>query len=212
MNQKKGLQNRIRGWFPQDPYKISISCKVENEVKNPPLMIPPRFKTSLMKSILATAIIWGLVYGIGYLGLLHQSTFRYVSVYQAILAVFIGLAFGVSCGSMVARQRKKRVLTDFQDSLSNDVPLIIIFLVFLISLYAIGFFLFPRPITEILSFGDGLFISLIFYMPCLYATQAFWYWDFERKEDMRLVTGWAGGDIYLIPKPPKQDAPKTVSS
>jgi uncharacterized protein YneF (UPF0154 family) len=209
MNQKKGLQNRIRGWFPQHPYMISTGRNVENEVKNPPLMIPPRSKISLMKSILATAIGWGLVYGIGYLGILHQSTLGYVSVYQAILAVFIGLAFGVSSGTIVARRRTKRVLVDFQDSMSNDTALRIIFIVLLISLYAVGFFLFHRPMAEIFPFADGVMISLIFYMPCAFGTEAFWYWDFERKQDMRLVTGWFDGDVYLVPKSPRKDAPKT---
>jgi hypothetical protein len=50
MTVKKSLENRIRGWFPQEPYLLStqvkVNCEVNIEIKNPPPKISQDYTNS----------------------------------------------------------------------------------------------------------------------------------------------------------------------
>ena len=62
----KSLRNRVRGWFPQEPYIISRQIrqvKVDHETKQPPLMIPPQYKVSATKTAGIMLIYWIILYG-----------------------------------------------------------------------------------------------------------------------------------------------------
>jgi hypothetical protein len=65
MKVKKSLENRIRGWFPQEPNMIAKSLQVNNEYKQQPQIISSEYKTSATKAAGKTALLW-IILGYGF--------------------------------------------------------------------------------------------------------------------------------------------------
>ena len=203
MNTKKELR-KIRGWFPQEPYRISSRLKVNYEYKQPPMTIPSEYTVSATKAAGAFAIFWIIIYGILDGFVFSTSLERYpVSAFQLIPWIIVGLAVGAITSTMVTKNQLSRLSRDVQfyvngkDMVLLIVP-IVLFLIF-------GFFVslsIPAAIPHVQSFQGFLFsvyawgVSFVAIRPVLFL-------GFERRENMRLMQSWWGLGTFLIPKAPE---------
>jgi hypothetical protein len=63
MTAKKSLENRIRGWFPQEPTMFRTRLKVDYENKRQPPIIPPGYTLSSTRVAAIVAIFYIIIYG-----------------------------------------------------------------------------------------------------------------------------------------------------
>jgi hypothetical protein len=190
MNMKKNLQNRIKGWFPQEPYGISTRFKADYQKKQPPLIIPPQYNVSATKVAGAFAVFWIILYGFLLSFTINLEVYP-VSAFQVTAWIITGSAWGViSCAILIRNQlsrlsKEYQFSTNIQDIVLVMVPTVLFFVVsstlswstMLVSLYALGVFI---QITRCVMFVN-----------------------FERKENMRLMQGWWEAKIFLVPEAPK---------
>jgi hypothetical protein len=99
MNAKKGLKSRIRGWFPQEASIISTRLQVTHENKQPPLIIPPEYKVSVIKSAGAFAAFWIIFYGLIIFNSINLERYG-ISSFQIVAWIVAGLAVGLISGTM----------------------------------------------------------------------------------------------------------------
>ena len=205
MNVKKSLENRIRGWFPKEPYLISTRFKLANENKQPPLVIPPGYNNRATKVAEVMAIMWAGI--LGFLIFLSWPIYDVydVTVFQLVVWIFVGLAFGVISGWLSTQNQIKRLARDYKME-PNRKDMILIstpILIFFIPSFLLIWFLFnPFIGTSILS---SLNISVWAVGVSSQVARVFMFRRFERRVNMRLVQSWLGGGIVVIPKPPKNN-------
>ena len=196
MNVKKSLESRIRGWFPQEPSRISMSCKVEFEAKNPPPMIRSDFTLSATKFAGALTIFYIIFYG--FIDFSFPSLERYtISAFQVLAWIIVGVAIGIVSMVVYTRNELCRLSRDYQTSV-NWKELILILLVPGLVISFGGWYIFGSSLAVIITvYVWGVSISLTRY-GLLYF--------YEKTENMRIMTGWFGGGFAIIPKAPNNVA------
>jgi uncharacterized membrane protein len=93
MNAKRSLENRVRGWFPTEPYRIG--AKVNNEAsferKQPPLQIPLGYDIGTTKATIALAIFCTALCAFQiYLNIIDKVTFTVFQIFLIIVGVIVG--------------------------------------------------------------------------------------------------------------------------
>ncbi len=196
MRAKETLQNRIRGWFPQEPCRTSRYCKVEFEAKNPPLMIRSDFTLSATKFAGALTIFYIIFYGFidfSFPGLEWYS----ISAFQVIAWIIVGVAIGIV--SMVVYTRKElcRLSRDYQTGVNWKGLILVLLVPGLVFTFG-GWYIFGSSLVGTISvYVWGVSISLTRY-GLLYF--------YEKTENMRIMTSWFGGGFAVIPKAPNSVA------
>jgi hypothetical protein len=201
MNVKRSLENRIRGWLPHEPTMISTRLKVNHELEQPPPIIPPDNKVSYTKIFGVYAILIIVVYGFMAFFTTFDQGRNPISLFQSVIWIIIGLAFGVISSLIETKYQLSRVskaykfTTNRKDYVLIYVPAIL----FAIFSYFIGSFLhssLPQWSISMYTWGISLLITRIILFV-----------SFERKENMRLITSWWGGStVFLVPKPPTSNS------
>jgi hypothetical protein len=199
------LQNRIRGWFPQEPIlKITFQVqrarvKVDSETKQPPLLIPSGYTVSTTKMLGALTIFWIVVYGFLFFNTLNLTVFP-VSPFQAVAWITAGLAVGTITGTILAKNQLGRFSKNHQFSTTGkDIVSIIVPIVL--------FFIF----SSVLSLSTILF-SIYSLGVSIQITRWVVFFNFEKKENMRLMQSWWGMEIFLIPRAPQSNANQTETN
>ena len=191
MNVKKSLENRIRGWFPKEPYIISTRLNVDYETKKPPQVIPPEYKVSATKVVGAIAIFWTILYG--YISFTILDFERYpVSSFQIVPWIIAGTVVGVIIGTIFTKNQLRRLSRDYQFSINGkDMVLLIVPLVL--------FFVFGISVSLSYSFTNmsipvmqGFLISFLSLGISLQIIRYVLFVAFEKKENMRIVQSWFG--------------------
>ncbi len=200
MNVKKSLENRLHGWFPQEPILISMrKVKVNCEIKQPPPIIPSGYTLSTTKMLGGLTIFWIVVYGFLFFNTLNFAVFP-VSTFQAVAWIIAGLAVGTITGTILAKNQLRRLSKNYQFSTTGkDIVSIIVPIVL--------FFIF----SSILSWSTILF-SIYSWGVSIQITRWVVFFNFEKKENMRLMQSWWGMEIFLIPRAPQSNANQTETN
>jgi hypothetical protein len=202
MTLKKSLENRIRGWFPKEPYLISTRFNLTTENKQPPLVIPSGYNTRAAKVAKINAIMWaGFLVFFVFLSWPIYETYN-VTAFQLAVWIFAGLTVGVISGWLSTQNQLRRLAKDYKmepnrkDIILLSAPI----LIFSIPSFLLIRFLFdPFTGTSIL---ESLSISVWAVGVSGPVARVFMFRRFERSANMRLMQSWLGGGIVVIPKPP----------
>jgi hypothetical protein len=193
MTIKKSLENRIRGWLPQEPYRISTRIKVDYENTHQPPIIMPNHNVSAAKVAGVGAILLIIVYGF----LFSKTILHPVWGFQIVAWIIAGLALGIISAMMGTKNQLSRLLKDYKvypNEKDLALQIVPIFL-FVISGFLAIVFIPDSSINEFALSFYTLSVSLFVTRPVLF-------FAFERREKMRLMQSWWGGEIILIPKAP----------
>jgi hypothetical protein len=212
MNAKKSLENRIRGWFPQEPilkktFQVqSVRVKADSEPKQPPLIISPWSNTSAKKVAGGVIVLWIIISSI-FLSMNLNLNYPFSPAFQ-VSCVLAGLAVGAISGFFVTRKevrsfsRNHQILPNTRNTTLLVICTVVIFVVF----FAI--FLFTKGFSAYLGLvANGLVLSVYPAILSMSTVRYFAYSAFEKRENMRLVQSWTGGGLFVIPK-----APDSISS
>lgn len=198
MTVKKGLENRIRGWFPHDPTMISTGLKVTRESKQPPLMIPSEYKVSATKFLGGLTIFWITFYGYFFF-YAFNIFWRPISVFQIVAWIIVGLVFGVISHMLYTKNQLSRLSKDYQFTMNgrDGVLLIVPMVLFFVFTGVANSFLYSSSQVWLISVYTFAVSGLITRIILLAA--------FEKKENMRLMQSWWGSTIFLVPKAPNSN-------
>jgi hypothetical protein len=211
MTDKKKRILDIRGWFPQEPLTISTRLKVNNENRQPPLIIPPEYKISATKVAGATAIFWIILYSSTFFTFLNIERYP-IPGFQAAAWITAGLAVGtISCAAFTKNQlsrlsRNYRFSTDTKDVVLLIVPAVLFFM--------FGFFI-SWSISDVarhLPSLQGLLFSFYAWGVSFEITRVVLFASFEKRENMRIVQSWFGGEFLLIPKAPSSNVNRSETT
>lgn len=208
MNTKNTLKNRIRGWFPKEPYLLSTRVKVDYDldikIKQPPLMISQDYTVSATKTARNVAILWIFIYGVSSLIWLNVEP---VNITLLVAWIIVGVAVGIISGKKFTQNQLGRLLKEVQiypnkkDVIFAIVPLLLV----LPFGFLVSWFLFDALTRQSSLFG--VLVSVYVFSVSHQVTRYAIFRGFERKQDMRLMTSWIGGGIAVIPKPPNNNYP-----
>jgi hypothetical protein len=198
MNVKRSLENRFRGWFPQEPYLFSRGCRVDAEVKNPPLMIPQDYNLRATRDFVSMGKIWVIIFA-GYL------LFFFFSEGFSVLDIFAwsvaGAAIGFLSGTVSTKRELCRISKEYYTTSINGKDLLLLniapFIAFMGLEAAVEIWIIP---------GSSLYGSLFSLFAWVVSLQAAEYRllrSYEKKENM-LIMSKVGGGRAVVPKPPKQ--------
>jgi hypothetical protein len=206
MTIKKTLHNRIRGWFPHEPYLLStqvkVDCEVNNEIKHPPPMIPQDYTVSATKTARNVAVLWIFLYG--FFSLIWLST-EPVNITLLVAWIIVGAAVGIISGKKYTQNQLRRLSKEVQ-IYPNKKDMIFVIVPLLLVLpfgFLVSWFLFDALIRPSRLFG--VLVSVYAYSASQQVARYAIFRGFERKQDMRIMTGWLGGGIAVIPKPPNNN-------
>lgn len=205
---KRSLENRLRGWFPQEPYLFSRNCRVETSLKKPPLMIRPEYTVSATKFMGLLAIFWIVFYGFLFFSNFNLLKEYPVSVLQLTSWIILGVIIGIVSWVVYTRRELCRLTRTFQINVNlKDM-------VFIILLPVLAFFfpaLFARHIIG-LSFAALYFSSYAWGVSSVLTRYGLFLF-YEKIENMRIMTSWFGPSGFaVIPKPPKQEKRPALGS
>ncbi len=217
MTVKKTLQNRIRGWFPQEPYRISTRIKVDYENIHQPPIIMPNYKVSATKAAGLLAIFWIIIYGIldGFVFSSSYNLEKYpISVFQFLPWIVASIAVGVITSTIVTKNQLRRLSRDchFYANGKDMVLLIIPIVIFLIFGFLVSLTISTASLNGVAFPGFLFLFSVYAWGVSLVAMRPVLFFAFERKENMRLMQSWWGMGIFLIPKPPESNVNQNPSS
>jgi hypothetical protein len=200
MTAKKSLENRIRGWFPQEPTMFGTRLKADYENTRYPPTIPSGYNVSATKTAGIFAIFWILLYMFQSFTFLNLERIP-ISTLQVAAWIIAGLAVGTISSIMLTKNQLGRILKDYQFSTNGKdivllvVPAVLFFIFgFFVSLSIYGIMYSPSL--------EGWLISIFAWGGSMFVTRYFLFFTFERKENMRLMRSWWGMEIFLIPRAP----------
>ncbi len=123
-----------------------------------------------------------------------------VSTFQAVAWIIAGLAVGAITGTILAKNQLRRLSKDYQFSTTGkDIVLIVVPIVL--------FFIF----SSILGWSTILF-SIYSLGVSIQITRWIVFFNFEKKENMRLMQSWWGMEIFLIPRAPQSNVNQTETN
>ena len=189
MTTKKTL-SKIRGWFPQEPYFTFTRVKVDGEAKQPPPIIPQGYNLSATKFAGALAIFWIILYGYLFFTIINLERYP-ISIVQIAAWIVAGSALGTISCAIVTKNQLKRVSKDYQ--FSTNVKDMVLLIVPTVLFFTFGF---------ILSWSTIL-ISVYAWGISIHITKCALFFNFEKRENLRLMQSWWGMEIYLVPKAPQ---------
>lgn len=195
MTVKKSLENRIRGWFPKEPYLISTRVKVDCETKQQPPIIPSGYNVSSTKLLAGLTIFWIIFYG--YFFFYAFNIFWHpISAFQIVAWIIAGLAVGIISDGILAKNQLSKLSKDYQfTTIGKDWGLFFASMVlFVIFSGFVSWFLYSSlQVWAIFVYFWGVSSQI---------TRVFLFAAFERKVKMRLMQSWWGTNIFLVPKAP----------
>ena len=200
MTVKKTLQNRIQGWFPQEPYRISTRINLNYENKRQPPIIPPGYTLSSTRVAAIVAIFYIIIYGFLSLNNLNFEEYP-ISAFQVVAWIIFGVSVGAFSSIIFTQNQLGRLLKDYQFSTNGkDLVLLIVPLV-LFSIF--GFFVSLSFYGIMLTAAlHGWLISVYSYGVSMLIIRYVLFLAFEKRENMRLMQSWWGMEIFLIPRAP----------
>jgi|WetSurMetagenome_2_1015567.scaffolds.fasta_scaffold47727_3 hypothetical protein len=200
MTVKKTLQNRIRGWFPQEPCIVNTRLKVNHENKQPPLIIPSEYKVSATKYAGVFAIFWITFSVFMFFNFVNLERYP-ISAFQFVAWIIAGLTVGAITVAMFTKNQLSRLLKDYQFTTNGKdlVLLIVPTVLFFIFGFFVNWSIYGAMRVPILQ---GFWISAIAWGISIEITRVILFGVFEKKENMRLMQSWWGPGIILVPKAP----------
>jgi hypothetical protein len=200
MTIKQSLENRIRGWFPKEPYLGSRIVKVNNEPKQPPLVIPQWSNTSATTRAASFAIAWLFMSGL--FVLMKSSEFDPpIPVFDAF-SVLGGLAVGAIYGFFSTRKEVKSLSRNYQYRPNGKYIALTIILIFVFFIL-FSLLIFAKQYSEIMPLvSNGLLLCAYPFGVSMLTIRYVWFSIFEKRENMRLMQS-DFGTIFAIPKPPE---------
>ena len=204
MTFKRSLENRIRGWFPKEPYMISTRTNIDYETKKPPLVIPPEYKVSATKVAGAFAIFWTMLYG--YFSFTILDFERYpVSSFQIVPWIIAGTVVGVIISTIFTKNQLRRLSRDYQFSINGKDMVLLIAPLVLFFVFGISVGLSYSFTNMSIPVMQGFLISFLSLGISLQIIRYVLFVAFEKKENMSIVQSWFGFGFFLIPKAPNSN-------
>jgi hypothetical protein len=154
-------------------------------------MIPRGYNVSVIKMFGATTIFWIVIYGILFFYTLNLAEVP-ASTSQIVASIVAGLAVGAFVGIISTKNQIGRLSKNYKFSTTGkdivlNVVSIVLFCIF----------------GAVLSWSTILF-SVYFFGVSTLITRWVFFFNFEKKEDMRLMQSWWGTEIFLVPKAPSE--------
>jgi hypothetical protein len=181
MKERKSLQSRIRGWFPQEPrMMVSARLNVDSEKKQPPLMIPPEYKVSTTKVAVVFAVFWIIFYGFMFCTIIDLDRHP-VSAFQAVAWIIVGLSIGAISALIFTKNQLGRLSKDYK-FFTNGKDLVLL-LVPQILFFIFGFIMswYFGSSTGLPSL-QGVYISIYFWVVSFEITRIILFVAFEKRE------------------------------
>ena len=185
MNVKKRLENRIRGWFPQEPKFLEVPAKTDFQIKPQPI-IP----SQISKSTVRTAKVIGISSGISIviLILFISSLINGETAWITATGLVSGLVFGLISAFWVTPRVLKRAENHkdslgWKEYLGVTVPAIIVYLSFI---QVSSVFSWTYFFVWVVTFW---FVQMVLFLV------------YERKKKVFIVqNGWFGVVYSLVPQ------------
>ncbi len=200
MNKEKSLKNRIRGWFPKEPYMIGRTVKVDIENKQQPPLVQPEFKVSATVTAGAIAVFWILI-------IVFQLDFEFLWKDGTLIYQFgwliVGFTAGAVFGGLATRTQLNRISKNYNICGHSKKEMLLVLVPMLVLFVPSAIYLFTGFSTD----GQRLALlqsasSIFSYAISFYIIRFLDFYVFERREGLRLMQGWLGLGIIVIPKPP----------
>jgi hypothetical protein len=206
MTIKKSLENRIRGWFPQEPNLIRTQVKKEDKFeyetkKQPPVIPSGEINFSATKFAGATAIFLIFLYGFVFFTTLDLKKYP-ISAFQIAVLIIIGLVAGVIGGMIPTENLLRRFSKDYVISTTRKeiVLSLVSTIVFIILSSYYSWFVYGSKQLAVLQ---GFSFSLYAWVFPFTIMRPVLFYAFERREKMRIMQTWWGSvQYFLIPKAP----------
>ncbi len=206
MKVKKTLENRIRGWFPQEPYllntQVKVECEVKIKTKQPPFMIRQDYTGSATKIALTVAILWILIYCFTSLIVFSLQP---NNITLLVAWAIVGVVVGVFSGKKYTQNQLQRLLKEVEIYLNKkDMILAIVPMLIMLSFsYLVNWFLFDALTRH--SILLGALVSVYAFSISQQVTRFTLFRGFEKKTGMQLMQSWFESGIAVIPKAPNNN-------
>jgi hypothetical protein len=204
MTIKKGLENKIRGWFPKEPYLATSQIKMEFKVKQAPLVIPPECNVSATKAAGGFGVFWIIVYGFMFSNILNLGRYP-ISVFQMMAWIIAGLTVGVISCIVFTKNQLGRLSKNYQIYVNGKDMVLLIVPIVLFFIFGAFVSWSIKPSVGGAGF-QGLLIAAYSWGVSSVITRTILFAAFEKKESMRIMQSWFGSGFALIPKPPRNNA------
>lgn len=196
---KRDLENRIRGWFPKEPYSIVVRhVKVDTEPKQPPLVIPPWSNQSATASAAMTAIMWIIISSMAILTI--SIDFDYASPLIQVAFLLAGLAVGAAYG--VLSTKKIVAILSRKHQYNYTGKTLVLAIVLVVAIF--GFF---AVLPSIIGYSPisgalirGFWLSFYSFAGSMLMARYVGFFAFEKRQNMRLLQ--SSMSIFVIPKAP----------
>jgi hypothetical protein len=200
MTAKKTLENRIRGWFPQEPYRINtkVNSELGFERNKSPLTIPLGYNLSATKVAGAQAVFLTLILAF----CISSEILSIVRGYTAfnffnVLWLICGSIIGTILGLIITRNQLNLLSREYKLIQINKKEIILFIIPAVIYFTVTGFFFLA--LQNLLWWGN---YAIFCWGAPLFLIRYFLFVAYERRENLCLVQSWWNSGIYVIPKPP----------
>lgn len=199
MNMKRSLENRIRGWTPQEQFKFR-TVTLDMESKRCPVSIPPKYNRRATKTAGVTIISF-IFYSI----ILSIPFVNYTaSALQVVVWVTAGAVIGIVWGWLVLGNQLHRLARGYQVHLPRKEYITILSTVVLVAVFAfLASWLFSGPSSGILSILFGPLVLILVFAVSMHTVKYFKFRAFEKRHNMLLLEDWAETGMVAVPKPPQ---------
>lgn len=195
MNAKATL-NRIKGWFPKEPYSISTGVKEDSKTKTQPLAIPPGYDLSATLVAGLTTVFYAILGSL--LIISFFSLERSITIAFLITWIMAGLTIGAISGTVETKNQLKRLSKSHPLKTSKEDLIILIIPLFL--LFIVGQFLSINYIglrsSALLDDLSAVFVFAII----VQVIRCVLFSAYEKREKVCLMQNGFRGKIIAIPK------------
>jgi hypothetical protein len=198
MNIKEIFEERIRGWFPKEPYSVSIGVKEDAKTKTQPIAIPPGYDLSATLVAGLTTVFYAILGSlliISFLSLERTITFAFLVAW-----IMAGLTIGAISGTVETRNQLKRLSKGHPLKTSKEDLIILIiplFLLFIVGQYLSINYIGLRSLA-LLSDLSAVFAFAVIVQVIRYGL----FLAYEKREKVCLMQSSFRGRIIAIPKAP----------
>ena len=198
MNIRKIFEKRIRGWFPKEPYSISIGVKEDSKTKPQSLVIPLGYDLSATFVAGLTTVFYAILGSlliISFFSLEKNITFTFLVAW-----IIAGLTVGAISGTIETKNQLRRLSKGHQLNTSREDLIILITPIFL--LFIFGQYLSINYIglrtSALLGDLSAVFAFAVIVQAIRYGS----FWAYEKRGNVCLMQGSFRGQIIAIPKAP----------
>lgn len=201
MISKKEIQNRIRGWFPQEPRLPKAPVKTDFQTNPPPLLnakpAPPQMGPGTLRAtrfLGFQALIWIIL---SFLFVIQLRGENQISLTSQIIWITAGLIVGLTVSAIFTQRQIGYFEKNSQFPTPKAGPLFatIVGAVIIIMVVVYGSFFF-----NLQAIGAGFLSSIAVMTPTAFAARYLLFSRYERKKEIYIIQYWWQAGIFALPK------------